>query len=66
MVFAGWPTEPGGDYWKGAGRRGENAARRENRDNRDPEREKQLPLYMGPKGRFYQRISIFNIQLVEY
>ena len=36
------------------------------RDNHDPEREKQPPLYMGRKGRFYQRISIFNIQHVEY
>lgn len=52
MVFAGWPTEPGGDYDKGAGRRGENAARRENRDNHDPEREESSLYIWGKKAVF--------------
>ena len=48
---------------KGAGRRGENAARRENRDNHDPER-RNSPLYTkGQKAVFIHknRFLIFNL-----
>ena len=48
---------------KGAGRRGENAARRENRDNHDPEREERSLYIWGQKAVFIHknRFLIFNL-----
>ena len=43
-----------------------DAARRENRDNHDPEKEERSLYTKGRKRQNRQAISIFNIQLVEY